>query len=230
MALEQRQQTATTFADPAFEESIPRSPRDGLARLAGLHDEAAETAMLANIVGRTPYMAAGLAILAGAAVGMNAATLFWPQTVAWLIFVAAGVCAIARAYGRASRAPFALAALTAFHGDMKAVAVYAGFGFGAGAFLVLPASTGTSMLAAFAVASGAILATIIRDRDLAIAFIAPVTVLSALAALLRPLAAGATGALSVLLAGALVGMAVLLAGRIGRRSRGYPSLAHLPLS
>ncbi|HEX4533501.1 MAG TPA: hypothetical protein VH000_04665 [Rhizomicrobium sp.] len=230
MALEQRWQKPSEFIDQVPKYPVRRSPLDEVTKLARLHDEAIETALLANILGRTPHMIAALAAFTLVAVVANIASISLPDTIVWLIFMFAGAAATWRTYSFACRAPFARPSLRAFYADMKAVSVYNGFAFGAGAFLILPADSGVIFLAAFSICSATILAAVIRDRDLAIAFIVPVTVLSAAAAALRPMGAGAIGVLSVLLAGTILGVAVLAADRIGRRSRGYPSLAHLPLS
>src|SRR5580658_9897423 len=91
-------------------EAAPSLARAYLTRLSQLHDEAAKTALLANLLGRATYAAAVLA--------------------------AAGVGAAARAYTKAIRAPFELGTLQGFARDLSAILVYAGFAFGAGAILV----------------------------------------------------------------------------------------------
>ena len=204
----------------------PHSPYNELARLAALHDEAAETALLANLLGRAPYMSGALAAMALLTLVFNGVGTAWAETGAWLFFVFAATAAILKSYSQAIRAPFERASLQAFREDMKAVTVYAGFGWGAGAFLTLQAATGPTVLALFAVGAPLLIAAIVRDRDLAIGFLAPAAVLCALAALLRPLAAGATGGLGVVLAATVAAVAILAIGRKLPRSAAFSALAN----
>ena len=71
-------------------------PRALIARLAELHDEAAETALLANLLGRVPYLAAvllGMACATAVLVHAGIAPLL-----TWLTLAAAGLVALMRAY------------------------------------------------------------------------------------------------------------------------------------
>lgn len=206
------------------------SPQDSLARLAALHDEAEETAVLANLLGRIPYAAATLGTFTVITVLVAGVGASLAETVVWLLFAAGAVAALMRVYANAIRTPFERAALRNFHEDTKSVMLYAGFAWGAGAFLSLPVATSPIMLAVFAGGIVAVMALLTRDRALAIAFGLPATALPAAASILRPLAAGAAGLGLALATGFAVLVAAHVAILLARRSRGVPRLADLPLN
>lgn len=178
---------------------------DAIARLKDLHAEAEETARLANLLGRSAYAGVTLPFLAiltmGLAVDMNPA----PQMV-WVLFVGAVALAMLIAYRSAMRCPFERNALKTYAKDLSAILLFAGFAWGAGAFLALPAATTVPAALAFALLPSTVVASLLRDRDALYLFLAPVTALTAAACLLKPLASGVWGALAV------VAGAVLLAG------------------
>ena len=210
----------------------PAPARSGMpaemARLATLHAEAEETARLANLLGRAPH-AAGLLTLGA---GLAAATAFsatqQAALAAWLVLMLIGIGAIARAYGQAIRAPFERAPLAAFADDFTALLTYAGFAWGAGAFLVLPAATGPIAAAGFAVIPAALVAGLLRTRLTALAFLAPCATLSAFAMVLRPLPGGVLAAALTVLAAGAIAAAALWADRLEGRS--LPRLAGLPFA
>jgi hypothetical protein len=188
-------------------------PHTELARLAELHTEAQETALLANLVGRAPYAMMGLAVAAGISVALAADDMPAAQIAAWLILMIAGLGAMARAYSRAIAAPFERAALKAFEQDLTAMSVYLGFAWGAGAFLMLPSVIPFSAVTYAAVTSAGF-AALLKDRKIALCFIGPAAMLSALACVLRPLPGGSLAAMLVLAASAAVACAVVFAARI----------------
>ena len=195
-----------------------------LTRLSQLHDEAAKTALLANLLGRAPYAAAALAaaaVVTAVLAGAPAAELG-----TWLVLVAAGVGAAARAYAKAIRAPFELATLQGFARDLSATLVYAGFAFGAGAILVLPANVSLLALLAFGVGVPALIGAFLRVRDMTLCFLVPAVTLSAFAAVLRPFQGGVMDMAAMLIAGAAVAVAVQLAERLTLRPT-VPDLAQL---
>ncbi len=225
----QRQQTRDIVPMPEPRASRI-SPRDSLTRLAALHDEAEETAVLANLLGRVPYAAAALgtlAIVTVAVVGIGASLA---ETIVWLFFAAGAVAALVRVYSNAIRTPFERAALRNFREDAKSVMLYAGFAWGSGAFLALPVATTSILLAVYGGGAAAIIAVLTRDRTLSLSFGLPAIVLPAIAAVLRPLAAGAGGLGLVLLTGLAVLASAHAANLIAQRSRGVPKLADLPLN
>src|SRR5690242_8940126 len=108
-----------------------------LAKLAALHAEAEETARLANLLGRTGYVAGTIAV-SSAIASVMLSEIALPATLAWLALSLAGAAVLLIAYARTMRAPFERAALLSFREDLKAVLLYAGFAWGAGGWLLLP--------------------------------------------------------------------------------------------
>ena len=201
---------------------VPASPRADISRLAALHREAEETALLANLLGRAPYAAAALAISAGLAVTFAANDVAAARTVTWLVLMLVGIGAIARAYGQAIAAPFERAVLKSFSQDLMALTLYMGFAWGAGAFLVLPADVNPVVALAFAAGVPALFAILLRDRDAGLCFLAPVAGLSAFACVLRS-GSVLTMALIFLACGAVAG-AIFLGPRLIARARDLPRL------
>ena len=107
-----------------------------------------------------------------------------------------------RAYAKAIRAPFELATLQGFARDLSATLVYAGFAFGAGAILVLPANVGPAR--PFWPSAPAHRRWSARScvRDMTLCFLIPAVTLSAFAAVLRPFQGGMTDMAAMLVAGA----------------------------
>src|ERR1700735_955167 len=93
-------------AAPVEAIAIPSAHRASLAQLAMLHDEARETAVLANLLGRAPYAALALAGMALVTAALSFAQSFTPALITWLVLVAAGIGAILRAYAYTIKAPF----------------------------------------------------------------------------------------------------------------------------
>ena len=195
-----------------------------LTRLSQLHDEAAKTALLANLLGRAPYAAAALA--AAAVVTAVLAGAPSAELGTWLVLVAAGVGAAARAYSKAIRAPFELATLQGFARDLSATLVYAGFAVGAGASLVLPANVSLLALLAFGAGVPALIGGFLRVRDMTLCFLVPAVTLSAFAAVLRPFHGGVMDMAAMFIAGAAVAVAVQLVERLTLRPT-VPDLAQL---
>jgi hypothetical protein len=188
-------------------------PGQEIARLALLHDEARETALLANLLGRTPYAAAALAVGALASAILARGTMPIAEPAAWLVLTLIGVGAMARSYARAIRQPFERGTLREFSYDLNAIAIYAGFAWGAGAFLVLGPQTSLPALTLFAAAIPLVVAVTLRTREISLGFLAPVAALSAFAAVLRPLPEGPLAAAFVLIACMAVGSAIFWADR-----------------
>ena len=177
-------------------------PRIRLAQLARLHDEAQETALLANLLGRAPQAAFALCGCALLAAAFSLRAMPPAEIAVWLVLMGAGIVAIWRAYARAIEAPFERAALKNFAGDLSAILFYAGFAWGAGAFLALPAQPAALLL--FATGPCALVAGLLRARTQALFFLVPVGALAAAAALLRPVPHGLAAASLVALSGALI--------------------------
>ena len=211
---------------PREPEAAPSLARAYLTRLSQLHDEAAKTALLANLLGRAPYAVAALAMAALLTATLVASTAPIAELATWLVLVAAGVFAAARAYTKAIRAPFELSSLQGFARDLSATLVFAGFAFGAGAILVLPANTSLLTLLAFGAGTSAFVGGFLRVRDMALCFLIPAMTLSAFAAILRPFQGGVADMASMLVVGVAVAVAVQLAERLTLRPS-VPDLAEL---
>lgn len=219
-------QPATTPAPAAKPGS---NVQQDVARLARLHREAAETAHLANLLGRGPYAATILAVSSGLAAGLVLPRDSTAALISWMVLMALAVGAIALAYRQAIRAPFARAPLLAFSRDLTAVLTYAGFAWGSGAFLILPSGTGAFVALAFALVPPALVAGLLRARRATLPFLAAAALVAAFAMVLRPLPGGAEAALLTVAATAAVAAVAALAERLELGNRSLPRVAGLPL-
>jgi hypothetical protein len=198
---------------PARSEPASETPRTGIERLAMLHDEARETAILANLLGRAPYVAAALMVFTLAAIAASIGTMPVAEPATWAILMLIGVGAIVRSYMRAIAQPFELSALREFSADLHAILLYCGFAWGAGAYLALGPQVSSLVLLAFTAGAAVVVAAILRAKEIALGFVAPVAALAAFATVLRPLPTGPLGAAFVLIACAAVGTAIFWADR-----------------
>jgi len=206
---------------PATPEAAKPAARSvDLARLAALHEEAAETARLANLLGRSPAVGAALAV--GAIVASLAAGIAEVATLAWLALSLAGAGVLAGAYARAMYAPFERATLASFREDLKAVLLYAGFAWGAGAWLILPFEASAAVVIAFAAVPVGAIAALVRDRDCAFLFGVPVTGLVAFASVLRPFSDAGLDAALILIACGAIGAAAYASERAARAAKSLP--------
>jgi hypothetical protein len=183
-----------------------------LARLAALHDEAAETAHLANLLGRAPWTASVLGVAALVTALLSVSSPFSASLPVWLVLMAAGVGAMGLRYAQALAAPFDRDQLKGFARSFSAVLVYAGAAWGAGLFLATPAHTGLAGAVTFTAAISALVAAILRARDLTFSFVAPATVMGAFCVLMRD--ANLAAAVGILAGGLLVAGAAVLAERL----------------
>jgi len=194
-----------------------RQPANAIVKLALLHAEAEETARLANLLGRSLHAAIALPVLAFLTLGFTDGISLTRATV-WFAFVAVGSLAILRCYTHAIGQPFQRPALKAFAKELSPILLYAGFAWGAGAFLALPA--GTNMFAATLFVAGPAIALValLRERDAAYLFLAPSALLSAFASVLTPFAGGAlTAGMIIVACGALA--AAMVYSQRGRDTR-----------
>jgi len=197
--------------DTALRKSAPESasqrdrdsgPRAHIARLAELRDEAAETAVLANLLGRAPHLAAallGVTVLAAAFVHAPLAPLL-----TWLTLMGAGLVALMRAYVTMIAAPFERAPLRFFARDLQAIMLYVGFAWGAGSFLALPPDITFGQLLAFSAGASVLVALIARACDAVACFTIPVTLLCGAAVLDKSFASGVFASAAILASGLLV--------------------------
>jgi hypothetical protein len=212
---------------PEHETIEARDARNPVALLASLHREAEETARLANLLGRSIHVAIAVPVLAATTLALGGVGL--AESATWMVFVLAASAAIGFCYRRTIAAPFERAALKSFSRDLNAILAFGGFAWGAGAFLALPASAGIGAVVLFAAGAGTIVAVLLRERESAFLFLAPVAALASFACVLRPLDAGALGAAFVLIACAAVAAGVAVAGSWRAEERGS-ALAELPFA
>ncbi len=196
---------------PAADETAAQ-PRSAVAHLAQMHAEAVETARLANLLGRARHAAIALPVLAALAIVLGGGAGL-AATIAWTILVGVSTLAILRAYGHAIRQPFARVTLHAFAQDISACLLYAGFAWGAGAFLALSTAAPSGAALLFAAVPAIAIAVLLREKQAALLFLAPVAALTAFACVLRPFAGGALAAALVLIACAVVASATVAVSR-----------------
>lgn len=219
---------ALTRPQPAVEtpnRGLGGDAHGAVAYLATLHREAEETARLANLLGRSLHVAIALPVLVAAGLVYSRAGI--GESATWAGLVLAASAAIFLSYRRTIGQPFERTALKSFSQDLRAILVFAGFAWGAGAFLVLPAATDPTAIVLFIAGASAGVALLLRERTDAFLFLAPATVIASFACVLRPLDAGALGAAFVLIASAIIAGAVILAERWNTRDS-VADLASLP--
>jgi hypothetical protein len=226
VAYARTQATPETVERVSDETERQNDQSGGIAKLALLHAEAEETARLANLLGRSLYAAIALPLLGVLTIGLAGGTGL-ARPLVWCAFVALASIAMLRAYAQTIGEPFERFALKAFAKDMSAMLLYAGFAWGAGAFLALPAGTGIATAILFAVVPGIMIAALLREREAVLLFLAPVATLAAFASVLRPFASGALAAGLILIACAAVAAAVVLRDR---RRGDFVRPAMLPLT
>jgi hypothetical protein len=226
VAYARTQATPGTF-EPLSGETEQRSEQSGgIVKLALLHAEAAETARLANLLGRSLYAAIALPLLGVLTIGLAGGTGL-ARPLVWCGFVAAAAIAMLRAYSHTIGQPFERVALKSFAKDMSVILLYAGFAWGAGAFLALPAGTGAAAAILFAAVPGITIAALLREREAVFLFLAPVATFASFASVLRPFAGGALAAGLILIVCAAIAAAVVLRDR---RDGDFVRPAMLPLT
>ena len=194
-----------------------------IVKLALLHAEAEETARLANLLGRSWYAAAALPVLA--ALMLDFAEPSLTRAIVWGVFVVAGSTAILRCYYRTIDQSFERVALRAFAKDLSPILLYAGFAWGAGAFLVLPAGTAIAAAILFVAAPAITIGALLRVREAAYLFLAPTTLLASFASVLMPFADGVLAAGLILIASAAIAAAMVYS----ERSKDFrPAILTLP--
>jgi hypothetical protein len=198
---------------PARSEPVGAEPRSPIERLAMLHDEARETAILANLLGRAPYVAGALTIFTVVAIAANLGTMPVAELATWTLLMLIGIGPIIRCYVRTIAQPFELSALREFSADLHAILLYCGFAWGAGAYLAIGPSASAFVLLAFTAGAALAVAAIVRSKEIALGFVAPVAALAAFAAVLRPFPTGPLGAAFVLIACAATAYAIFWADR-----------------
>lgn len=213
------------FQDSPFSDEAGRPIGEyqpsALERLTRLHLESVETLQLANLFTRLPLaaaaMGAGCASLLIASAGSVSAILLG----SWALFVATAVVAMLRVARRAASAPIELPSLKTAALDLNAVMLFAGFAWGAGAFIGLPAAATMSSLLLFTIGSSLALGIILRAKGAALYFLFPNIALAAAAALFG--SAGLSASALILMLGGGVAAAIELFGRFMTRRAYAPA-------
>jgi len=162
----------------------PTAPK-ALARLSQIHAETSEATDLARFLRASVSAAAALILMGGLAI-MLVGGAGLQQEFAWSLLVLAGVGAMLRSYIKSIAQGFDRAPLRESAKDLRAVLFYAGFAWGAGAFLLLGGNPVPIAGLCFAVLPSVLIIPLLRDRAACLCFIAPVTLLSATAIILQP--------------------------------------------
>jgi len=201
---------------------------DSLARLSTIYREAEETARLANLLGRSLHVAIALSVLAAATLILAGAGL--EREASWAVFMIVAMGAILTAYRRAIAQPFERPALKSFAQDLNAILLFAGFAWGSGAFLALPAEASAGLVVLFAAGGAAFVAVLLREGSAALLFLAPAGAVASFACLLQPHGSGVMGAMAVAAASLCVAVAVELTSRSALRNRAIAQMAGLPFA
>jgi hypothetical protein len=190
-------------------------PHAALDRLKLLDVESLEAAGLVRFLAGA-VNAAGALILLGMAMLTFAAGASLKSCFIWALLVLVGIGALLYSYIR-STAAFDRVPLNEAAQDLRAILLYAGFAWGAGAFLVLSPAAGPVTALAFAALPSLAVALLLADRDGPLAFVLPVTAMSLAATILQPWPnAGLDTALLLMLQSSIVAR-IILQGRRARR-------------
>jgi hypothetical protein len=191
-----------------------------LLRLAALHAECVETARLAAILARTPLAAYSLVTGCAVLIAFSSPSVSLGTLALWALLVVGGAFGLLRLVHQNERAAFELVPLTAFALDLNAMLLYAGFAWGAGAFLAISPASPALLLEWHAVGAGLVITGVMRAQTPTLCFLVPNAALAVAAALAG--GAGASAAALIVFASAVLAASTSWAER--RRLR----LAELP--
>jgi hypothetical protein len=153
-------------------------PGAALRRLPQLHDESRLALRRASLMARA-VPAAGTLLVLGTLAAMFGGGIL-AATFTWSLLVCFGVAAVLASHLRAASVFKDLPGSTA---DMRAILLYLGVAWGAGAFLALAPQP--AMIIAFAVLPSLVLGLLLGDLPAILAFAGPVTFFSLAAIFLR---------------------------------------------
>jgi len=156
----------------------PPLPAAALRRLPALHDESRLALRRAGLMTRAVPAAGSLLVLGTLADMFGGGSL--APAFAWSVLVCAGVAAVLLSHLRAASVFRDLPGSTA---DMRAILLYLGLAWGAGAFLALAPTP--ALIVAFAAIPTLMLGLMLGDMPAILAFAAPVLAASLAALLLR---------------------------------------------
>jgi hypothetical protein len=166
-----------------------------LGRLSQIHAETSEAAGLSRFVHSAVTSGAVLTLLGCLAVML------------------AGVGAMLRTYIKSVAQNFDRPPLRESAKDLRAVMFYVGFAWGAGAFLLLGSNPIPFAGLCFALLPSILMVPLLKDRRASMAFIAPVTVLTAAAILLQPWSDAAAAVVMLLIVQGSIMAGLTLTGR-----------------
>jgi hypothetical protein len=192
----------------------------GLVRLPEIHLEISETAALSRFL--QGAVSAGAALtLCGIVAVMFIGGGGLKQQFAWALLVLAGVTAMLRASIRAMGQALDRAPLRQSARNLRAILLYAGFAWGAGAFLLLGNDPVPIAGLCFAVLPSLLMALLLKDCAAAWRFIAPVTALSAAAIVLEPWGDAPVALLMLLAVQGAIAAGLALSGRTPQPPAGF---------
>lgn len=169
---------------PGFQ-SLQPLPLTALEQLSGLHAEQAHSIRRMKFLDQAVHAALALMLLGITAIALGAGTpLSW--CFAWSLLMLLAIIGLLRCHLRGADRTADQPDLARAAGTLRAVLLYAGFAWGSGALLVLPATTQTLPALLFAVAPSAVLAALLNDHKGVLRFLVPVTAITILAAILGP--------------------------------------------
>jgi hypothetical protein len=197
-------------------------PYAALARLPRLQDEARADLRVNAVLARSPQ--ACVALMLGGALVLMAGDGSLKCDFAWAAAVLLGVLAMTRNYIRGFARSLRRVPLQDAVSDLRAVLLYTGMAWGAGAYLVMPGLPAPVFAVLFAATPAFVLALIVRDEKSAAAFCIPVTILSAAAALLQAWPADTIVAAIILFAGTAAAFLPAFIAMMRARTETFTSL------
>ena len=146
-------------------------PLDALDRLARIHRETRQTSHLTRFLASSVH-AAFLFLLMTVLVLLLARTETIGRDFCWAVMILAGVLALLQRQIRAHAALFSEVPMSTAK-ELRMIFLYMGFAWGAGAFLVLPATSGTLAVLLFTAVPGLTLALLLADAASFTLFLVP---------------------------------------------------------
>jgi len=180
------------------------APREAIARLAELHGQAAETARITRLVER----ATGAVLALG--LGASVVAAQWDGALgpilAWLILIGAGLLAVFHAYDDSATRPLELAHVRPLERAVSAIMLYTGLAWGMASFLLLPGDASLQLLLVLSAGVSAVVYLVLRAPAVGTCFLIPVTLMPAIAVLVRPAQPRLVDAAMIIAAGLAIGL------------------------
>jgi hypothetical protein len=177
------------FGDTAGESSDRNFTRaaaqKSLKRLSQIYVETSEIFSLGRFLNGAVTSAAGLVVMGGLAVGFASSASLTVEF-CWSMAVLAGVGVMLRIYIKSVAQNFDRRPLRESAKDLRAAIFYVGFAWGAGSFLLLGGNPVPFTGLCFALLPSIVMVALLKDRRASMAFILPVTLLTAASILFQP--------------------------------------------